>query len=60
MKESSGKATEVNNELRLNVDEQPDDKKFKVISDMDDFFMKFKKSQLPESHEKEQACVCNM
>ena len=30
MKESSEKATEVDNELRLNVDEQPDDKTFKV------------------------------
>ena len=36
MKESSEKAMEVNNELRLNVDEQQDDKTLKVKSDIDD------------------------
>ena len=36
MKESSEKAMEVNNELRLNVDEQQDDKALKVKSDIDD------------------------
>ena len=36
MKESSEKAIEVNNEPRLNVDEQQDDKTFKVKSDIDD------------------------
>ena len=34
MKDSSKKATQVNNEPRLNVDEQPDDKTFKVKSDI--------------------------
>ena len=36
MKESSEKALEVINELRVNVDEQQDDKTFKVKSDIDD------------------------
>ena len=36
MKESSEKAMEVNNELRLNVDEQQDDKTLKVKLDIDD------------------------
>ena len=36
MRESSEKAMEVNNELRLNVYEQQDDKTFKVKSDIDD------------------------
>ena len=36
MKGSYEKAMEVNNELRLNVDEQQDDKTFKVKSDIDD------------------------
>ena len=36
MKESSEKAMEINIELRLNVDEQQDDKTFKVKSDIDD------------------------
>ena len=36
IKESSEKAMEVNNELRLNVDEQQDDKTLKVKSDIDD------------------------
>ena len=36
MKESSEKAMEVNNELRLNVDEQQDEKTLKVKSDIDD------------------------
>ena len=36
MKESSEKAMEVNNEPRLNVDEQQDDKTLKVKSDIDD------------------------
>ena len=36
MKESSEKAMEVNNEPRLNFDEQQDDKTFKVKSDIDD------------------------
>ena len=36
MKESSEKAMEVNNEPRLNVDEQQDDKTFQVISNIDD------------------------
>ena len=36
MKESSEKAMEVNNEPRLNVDEQQDDKTFKVKSHIDD------------------------
>ena len=36
MKESSEKAIEVNNEPRVNVDEQQDDKTFKVKSDIDD------------------------
>ena len=36
MKESSEKAMEVNNESRLNVDEQQDDKTFKVKSDIAD------------------------
>ena len=39
---------EVNNEPRLNVDEQQDDKTFKVKSDID-IQMMFKKPQLPES-----------
>ena len=36
MKESFEKAMEVNIELMLNVDEQQDDKKFKVTSDIAD------------------------
>ena len=36
MKESSEKAKEVNNEPRLNVDEQQDDQTFKTKSDTDD------------------------
>ena len=36
IKESSEKAMEVNNELRLNVDEEQDDKTLKVKSDIDD------------------------
>ena len=36
MKESSEKAIEDNNELRLNVGEQQDDKTFKVKSVIDD------------------------
>ena len=36
MKESSDKAMEVNNEPGFNVDEQQDDKTFKVKSDIDD------------------------
>ena len=36
MKMSSEKAMEVNNEARLNVDEQQDDKTFKVKSDVYD------------------------
>ena len=36
MKESSEKAMETNNEARLNVDEQQDDKTFKVKSDICD------------------------
>ena len=36
MKESSEKAMEVNNELRLNVDELIDDKKCKKKSDIND------------------------
>ena len=36
MKESSEKAIEVNNELKLNVDEQKDDKTCIVKSDIDD------------------------
>ena len=36
MKKSSGKALEVNIEIWLNVDEQQDDKTFKVKSDIDD------------------------
>ena len=36
MKESSEKAMEIIIELRLNVDEQQDDKIFKVKSDIDD------------------------
>ena len=36
MNESSEKAMEVNNELRLNVDEQQDDKTLKVKSNIDD------------------------
>ena len=36
IKESSEKAMEVNNELRLNVDEQQDEKTLKVKSDIDD------------------------
>ena len=36
MKESSEKAMEVNNELMLNVDEQQDDKIFKVKSNIKD------------------------
>ena len=35
MKESSENAMEVNNELRLNVDEQQDDKTLKVKPDID-------------------------
>ena len=36
MKESSEKAVEVNNELRLDVDEQQDDKTYKVKLEIDD------------------------
>ena len=36
MKESSEKAMEINIALRLNVDEQQDDKTFKVKLDIDD------------------------
>ena len=36
MKENSEKAMELNNELRLNVDEQQDDKTLKVKSGIDD------------------------
>ena len=36
MKESSEKAMEIKIELRLNVDEQEDAKRFKVQSDKDD------------------------
>ena len=36
MKDSSEKAIEVNNELRVNVDEQQDDKTLKVKSDIND------------------------
>ena len=36
MKERSEKAIEVNNEPRVNVDEQHDNKTFKVKSDIDD------------------------
>ena len=36
MKESSEKAMEVNIELRLNIDEQQDNKTSKVKSDIDD------------------------
>ena len=36
MNESHGKAMEVNIELRLNVDEQQDEKTFKVKSNIDD------------------------
>ena len=36
MKESSKKAMEPNNEARLNVDDQQDDKTFKVKSDICD------------------------
>ena len=38
MKESSEKAMEVNNELRLNVDEQQDDKTLKVQSGIADSY----------------------
>ena len=47
MKESSEKAMENNIELRLNVDEQQDDKIFKDKSDIDDSD-EVKKSQLPQ------------
>ena len=36
MKESSDKAMEINIELRVNVDEQQDDKISKIKSDIDD------------------------
>ena len=36
MKGSSEKALEVNNELRLNVDEQQEGNRFKFKSDIDD------------------------
>ena len=36
MKDSSEKTVEVNNEPRVNVDEQQDDKTFKVKADTDD------------------------
>ena len=36
MKYSSDKAMDINIELRLNIDEQQDDKTFKVTSDIDD------------------------
>ena len=36
MKENSEKSMEVNNKLRLNVDEQQDEKTLKVKSDIDD------------------------
>ena len=38
MKESSEKAMEIKIELRLNVDEQQDDKTFKVKSYIDDLY----------------------
>ena len=38
MQEGSQKTMEVNIELRLNVDEQKDDKTFQVKSDMDDSY----------------------
>ena len=38
MKDSSEKAMQVNNESILNVDEQQDDKTFKVKSDIDDSY----------------------
>ena len=41
MKESSEKAMEIKFELKLNVDEQQNDKTFQVKSDLDE-------SQLPE------------
>ena len=36
IKESTEKAMEVNNDVRVNVDEQQDDKTLKVNSDIDD------------------------
>ena len=45
MKESSENAMEINFKLRLNVDEQQDDKTFKVKSDIDD---------------SEEVCECDM
>ena len=38
IKESFEKAMEINIELRLNVDEQQDDKTFQVKSDIDDSY----------------------
>ena len=38
MKESCEKAMEINIEVRLNVDEQQDDKTFQVKSDIDDSY----------------------
>ena len=46
MKENSEKAMELNNELRLNVDQQQYGKTLKVKSDIDDSY-EVKKSQLP-------------
>ena len=54
------KAIEVNNELKLNVDEQQGDiKKLKYnVTQMKK--MKFRKSQLLQPPEKEKVSVCNI
>ena len=61
-KESSEKAMEVNNELRLNVDEQQDDKTLKVKSDIvdSDEVQEIKAARRTPMKNKRPVCVaCN-
>ena len=58
MKESSEKAMEVNIELRLDIDEQQNDKTFKVKSDIDD--SDEVKEITATKNPMKKACVCDM
>ena len=60
IKESSEKAIKVNNELRLNVDEQQDDKIVKVKSDIDDSDEIQEITAARTPMKKDLACVCDM
>ena len=61
MKESSENAMEVNNELRLKVDEQQDDKTLKVKSDIDDYdgVQEITAARTPMKNNRHVCVICN-